>query len=271
MIEPEHPELPVGRQCELLGISRSAYYAHPSPRRNDELTIMHEIDRVYTAYPFYGYRRITQQLGRDGWQINHKRVARLMREMGLVSLAPGPCTSKPHPEHKVYPYLLRGEGIVRSDQVWCADITYVPMRTGYMYLMAILDWCSRFVLAWRLSNTLDVGFCLDALDEALSHGRPAIFNTDQGAQFTSDAFTGRLLAAGVQVSMDGRGRAYDNIIIERFWRNVKYEYLYLHSVETGRELHQGVHDYMEFYNHRRIHEALDYATPREAYQKESAA
>lgn len=271
MIEPEHPSLPLSRQCELLGISRSAFYAPAAPRRNDELELMHAIDRVYTECPFYGYRRITAHLGRHGWRTNHKRVFRLMREMGLASLAPGPMTSKPHPQHKVYPYLLRGMEIVRPDQVWCMDITYVPMRTGFMYLTAVLDWRSRFVLAWRLSNTLGLGFCLDALDEALSRGSPTIFNTDQGSQFTSEAFTSRLLGAGVQVSMDGRGRAYDNIIVERFWRNVKYEYLYLHAVGTGRELHQGIHNYMEFYNHRRVHESLDYATPDEVYQKEIVA
>jgi putative transposase len=226
---------------------------------------MNAIDKIYTGHPYYGYRRITWALTRDGWRVNHKRALRLMREMGIASIAPGPLTSKPHPEHKVYPYLLRDLKICRPNQVWCTDITYVPMRRGYMYLMAVLDWFSRFVLAWRLSNSLDVRFCLDALDDALSRGHPEIFNSDQGGQFTSKEFTGRLLDGGVKISMDGRGRAYDNIIAERFWRNVKYEHVYLHAPDSGTELQTGLAGYMGFYNTRRPHASLANAHPLDVY------
>lgn len=266
MIDREHPSLPVERQCELLGISRSGLYSAPPVVREDEESLMATIDRIYTDCPFYGYRRITAELRRRGSQVNHKRVLRLMREMHIASIAPGPLTSVPHPEHKKYPYLLRNVPIVRPDQVWCTDITYLPMARGHLFLTAILDWYSRHVLAWRLSNTCDVGFCVDALDEALSFGRkPEIFNSDQGSQFTSDEFTERLLGSGIQISMDGKGRALDNVIVERFWRNVKYEYVYLHAPATGQEMHVGLKNYMEFYGHRRGHETLNYAFPAEVY------
>lgn len=265
MIEPENPNLSVARQCELLGVSRASYYAAAPTADEPSLKVMNAIDKIYTDHPYYGYRRITWALGKLGCQVNHKRVLRLMRVMGIASIAPGPLTSKPHPEHKVYPYLLRDLKICRPNQVWCTDITYVPMRRGYMYLMAILDWFSRSVLAWRLSNCLDVCFCLEALDDALSRGRPDILNSDQGSQFTSNKFTSKLLDAGVEISMDGRGRAYDNIVVERFWRNVKYEYVYLMAPDNGRELHTGLADYMGFYNTRRPHASLDYAHPMDVY------
>jgi putative transposase len=272
MIDREQPSLLPGRQCELLGISRSGLYAAPGGVRASDEALMAAIDRIYTAYPFYGYRRITVELGRRGTRINHKRVMRLMRAMGIASIAPGPLTSVPHPQHKKYPYLLRNMPIVRPDQVWCTDITYLPMARGHLFLVAIMDWYSRHVLAWRLSNTCEVGFCLEALDEALSLGRkPEIFNSDQGSQFTRVEFTGRLLGQGIQISMDGKGRALDNVIVERFGRNVKYEYVYLHAPATGRELHQGLKDYMDFYGHRRIHEALQYAIPAEVYAARKSA
>lgn len=265
MIEPDNPTLSVSRQCELLGVNRSSYYAPATAADEGEIEQMNAIDKIYTDHPYYGYRRITWALTQGGWRINHKRVLRLMRVMGIASIAPGPLTSKPHPEHKVYPYLLRDLKICRPNQVWCTDITYVPMRRGYMYLVAVLDWFSRFVLAWRLSNSIDVRFCLDALDDALSRGRPEIFNSDQGGQFTSKDFTGKLVDAGVKISMDGRGRAYDNIIIERFWRNVKYEHVYLNAPDSGTELHAGLADYMGFYNTRRPHASLDNAHPKDVY------
>ncbi len=266
MIEREHASLSIERQCELLGVSRSGLYSVPEPIRDDEEGLMATIDKIYTTWPFYGYRRITAELFKRGNVVNHKRVLRLMRKMNIASIAPGPLTSTPHPEHKKYPYLLRNVPIVRPDQVWCTDITYLPMARGHLYLMAILDWYSRHVLAWRLSNTCEVGFCLDALDEALSLGRkPEIFNSDQGSQFTSEEFTGRLLGQGIQISMDGKGRALDNVIVERFWRNVKYEYVYLYAPATGLEMHQGLKNYMDFYCHRRGHETLQYAVPAAVY------
>ena len=212
------------------------------------------------------------ELFKRGTVVNHKRVLRLMRAMNIASIAPGPQTSVPHPQHKKYPYLLRNVPIVRPDQVWCTDITYLPMARGHLFLVAILDWYSRHVLAWRLSNTCDVGFCLEALDEALSLGRkPEIFNSDQGSQFTSEEFTGRLLGQGIQISMDGKGRALDNVIVERFWRNVKYEYVYLHAPATGLELHHGLKNYMDFYCHRRGHETLQYAVPSDVYDVKKTA
>lgn len=272
MIDREHPSLSLGRQCELLGISRSGLYAAPGGVRAGDEALMAAIDRIYTAYPFYGYRRITVELGRQGTPVNHKRVLRLMRAMNIASIAPGPQTSVPHPQHKKYPYLLRNVPIMRPDQVWCTDITYLPMARGHLFLVAILDWYSRHVLSWRLSNTCDVGFCLDALADALATGRkPEIFNSDQGAQFTSEDFTVRLLEQGIRISMDGKGRALDNVIVERFWRNVKYEHVYLHAAANGLELYRGLKNYMDFYCHRRIHEALQYAIPAEVYAARKSA
>jgi putative transposase len=202
----------------------------------------------------------------QGYGVNRKRVQRLMRQMGLEGLAPGPRTHRPGPEHTVYPYLLRGLQITQPDQVWCTDITYVPMPAGFMYLVAIMDWYSRYVLAWEVSNTLDVGFCLEALEAALAGGRPEFFNSDQGVQFTSTAFTHRLKEAGVRISMDGRGRVFDNIFVERLWRTIKYEEVYLKDYESGIELLEGLARYFEFYNHERLHQGLDYQTPAAVYQ-----
>lgn len=223
---------------------------------------MKEIDRIYTAWPFYGSRKIAEYLSlQHQTPFNRKRIQRLMQDMGIQGLAPGAMTSQPHPEHRVYPYLLRNLSIERVNQVWSTDITYIPMPKGYMYLVAVIDWYSRFVLSWALSNTQDVTFCLEALDQALSLGKPDIFNTDQGSQFTSESFTQKLLENEIRISMDGRGRALDNIFVERLWRSVKYENIYLNDYQTVRELHQGLKAYFEFYNRERLHQNLGYRTP----------
>jgi len=261
MIEPNHPDLSVRRQCELVGLSRATFYRQPSGETPFNLRLMRLIDEEYTRAPFYGYRKMTARLNMQGEEVNRKRVARLMRTMGLQALYPRPRTSIPHPQHKKYPYLLRGLSITRPNQVWSADITYVPMPTGFMYLVAVMDWFSRFVLAWQLSNTLDGLFCLDALQVALNQGKPDIFNTDQGAQFTANEFTGTLEAAQVQISMDGRGRAFDNIFIERLWRSVKYEDNYVKDYPTVPALEYGLSDYFQLYNYERPHQSLDYRTP----------
>ena len=236
MIEPEHPQLPVVRQCELVSISRSGFYHRPTGETALNLELMRLIDAQFLETPWYGSRQMARHLRRQGWRVGRKRVRRLMRQMGLVPIYPRPRTSVPHLEHRVYPYLLRDLAIERPNQVWCADVTYIPMRRGFLYLVAIMDWASRKVLAWRLSNTMDTEFCVAALEEALvRYGRPGIFNTDQGSQFTSLAFTDVLTAAGVRISMDGRGRWMDNVFIERLWRSLKYECVYLNVFETGSE------------------------------------
>jgi putative transposase len=232
---------------------------------------MRLIDELYLSTPFYGSRRIVKELKRQGHVLNRKRVQRLMRLMGLQAIYPRKRTTIPGAGHKIYPYLLRGVKIDRMNQVWSTDITYVPMRQGFMYLVAVMDWCSRYVLSWRLSNSLDGDFCLEALDEALSLGRPEVFNTDQGSQFTSMAFTGRLASTGVAISMDGRGRALDNVFIERLWRTMKYENIYLKEYATVDELIKGLTWYINFYNRRRLHQSLDYKTPWEVYQSGAAA
>ena len=262
--------LSIVRQCELLGLPRSSYYYQPAPASAENLHYMRLIDEQYLRTPFYGSRRMTVWLQGQGYVVNRKRVRRLMQLMGLEGVAPGPRTSRPHPQHKVYPYLLRGLAIERPDQVWCSDITYVPMPMGFMYLVVIMDWYSRYVLSWEISNTLDTGFCLDALEAALARQRPAIFNSDQGAQYTSRAFTDRLEAAAVQISMDGRGRVFDNIFVERFWRTLKYEDIYLKDYESVLALIQGVGDYIAFYNEQRPHQALDNLTPAAVYRGASA-
>ena len=226
---------------------------------------MREIDRIYTKWPFYGSPRITDELRGLAWCVNEKRIARLMRRMGLQAIVPGPHTSRPHPKHKVYPYLLRDLKIERADQVWCTDVTYIPMRRGFLYLVAVMDWYSRYVLAWELSNSLETTFCLAALEKALRKGRPGIFNTDQGAQFTSEAFTQRLLVRGIQISMDGKGRALDNIFVERLWRTVKYEEVYPSDYVDGIAAFEGLSRYFLFYNGRRRHQALKKKTPAEVY------
>ena len=227
--------------------------------------LMRLIDRLYLQRPFYGVPRMTDWLQTLGHAVNHKRVARLMRVMGLQAVVPGPHTSRRQPQHRVYPYLLRTLEVVRPNQVWCADITYVPMRRGFLYLVAVLDWYSRYVLAWALSNTLEALFCVEALDQALVIGRPEIFNTDQGAQFTGDAFTERLAGAGIRISMDGRGRALDNVFVERLWRSVKYEEVYLRDYDDGAEAGRGLRRYFSFYNTERRHQSLGRRTPAEVH------
>jgi putative transposase len=268
--EKAEPKLPLSRKCELLEVPRSSFYAQrnkPSSKpADDELTIILRIDRLYTDAPYYGSRRITALLQREGFNVNRKRVQRLMRQMGIMGVAPGIMTSKPHPEHKVYPYLLRNVVVTRPNQVWSTDITYLPLASGTMYLVAIIDWFSRKTLAYRCSNTLSADFCVAALEEAFNeHGTPEIFNSDQGSQFTSDAFIAALETRGVAISMDSRGRAFDNIFIERFWRSLKYEWLYLHSFDDVFSMKASLAEYIDVYNKRRPHEALDYQTPDECY------
>ncbi len=266
LVEFEHPDLSIRRQCELLGLSRSTFYYEPAGATPEDLRLMRLIDEQYTACPFYGSRRMTQWLTRRGEGVNRKRVQRLMRTMGLEAIYPKPRLSAAGRDHKIYPYLLRGVKVERPDQVWSTDITYVPMPSGFMYLAAVIDWYSRYVITWRLSNTLDGGFCLEMLEEALGSGCPEIFNNDQGVQFTAEAFTGRLLSAGVSVSMDGRGRALDNVFVERLWRSVKYEDIYIRGYETVPELQRGLARYFVFYNQERLHQSLGYETPLEVYR-----
>ena len=262
------PKLPLSRQCELAGVSRATVYR---PRvavsvDEDDLTLCALIDEEYTQHPFYGSRRMVVILLRQGWLVNRKRVQRLMRVMGLAGMAPGPSTTVRHPGHKVYPYLLRGVAVVRPNHVWSTDITYVRLARGFAYLVAVIDWYSRRVLSWRISNSMDASFCVDCLEEALiSHGKPDIFNTDQGVQFTSQAFTGVLLREGVAISMDGRGRALDNIFVERLWRNVKHEDVYLNGYATMGDLTVGLTRYFAFYNGERPHQSLNYQTPDVVY------
>jgi putative transposase len=256
----------VRRQCELLGLSRSSLYYEPAAETADNVRLMGLIDQEYTAHPFLGSRRLTQWLIEQGEAVNRKRVRRLMRVMGLEAIHPGPKLSAAGREHRVYPYLLRGVTVERADQVWSTDITYVPLACGFMYLAAVIDWFSRYVIAWRLSNTLDGSFCLEMLEEALSRGRPEVFNTDQGAQFTAAAWTGRLESAGVAVSMDGRGRWLDNVFVERLWRTVKYEDIYLWRYEAVPELRQGLGRYFPYYNEARPHQSLEYRTPASVYR-----
>ena len=256
----------VRRQCELLGLSRSSLYYEPGGEAAEDLRLMRRIDEQYTARPFYGSRRMTIRLNERGEEVNRKRVQRLMRVMGLEAIYPKPRLSLAGKGHRIYPYLLRGVTVERRDQVWSTDITYVPMASGFMYLAAVIDWYSRYVIAWRLSNTLDGAFCLEMLEEALRGGRPEIFNTDQGVQFTAAAFTGRLESAGVAVSMDGRGRALDNVFVERLWRSVKYEDIYIQGYDTVPGLHRGLARYFGFYNDERPHQSLGYRTPAAVYR-----
>jgi len=266
LIEPDHPRLSIVRQCELVSINRSSYYYQPTGESAQNLELMRLIDEQYLETPWYGARQMARHLRRQGHGVNRKRIGRLMRKMGLSAIYQKPNTSKPHPLHKIYPYLLRGMTIDRPNQVWCADISYIPMRRGFLYLVAIMDWSTRKVMSWRLSNTMDSDFCVAALEEALGrYGKPEIFNTDQGSQFTSDDFTGALKEAGIRISMDGKGRWMDNIMIERLWRSLKYECIYLHALETGSEVRQGLKRWIDFYNTRRPHSSLDDRTPDEAY------
>ena len=266
MIEPEYPQLSIVRQCELVSISRSGFYYRPAGETPLNLTLMRLIDAQFLEAPWYGSRQMARHLRREGYTVGRKRVRRLMAKMGLAPIYQRPRTTVPHPEHRIYPYLLRDRMIDRPNQVWCADITYIPMRRGFLYLVAIMDWASRKVLAWRVSNTMDVEFCLEALEEALARfGNPEIFNTDQGSQFTSPRFTAVLRDAEVRISMDGRGRWMDNVFIERLWRSLKYECIYLHAFETGSELRAGLQTWIGYYNARRPHSTLGGRTPDEAY------
>lgn len=264
----KNAKISIRRQCELLGLTRSGLYYKPVNETEMNLKLMNMIDAYHTEIPFYGSRRMTEYLRHQGYDVNRKRTQRLMAKMGIEAIYPKKDLSKRHPEHRVFPYLLREVDICRRDQVWSTDITYIRMARGFLYLVAIMDWYSRYVLSWRLSNTLDTCFCLEALDEALAgYGPPEIFNSDQGCQFTSVEFTGRVLKAGVQISMDGRGRAFDNIFIERLWRAVKYEEVYLHDYEDGLEAKSRLGWYFDFYNFERYHQSLEYQTPAIVYGK----
>ena len=268
LVETSKPKLSIVRQCGLLGISRSGRYYQPTGENAESLALMRLIDEAYLDCPYYGARQMMRHLLRLGHKAGRHRVARLMRKMGLAAIWQKPSTSKPGKGHKIYPYLLRGLAITRPNQVWCMDITYIPMRKGFLYLAAVMDWRSRRVLSWRLSNTMDVAFCIEALQEALlHHGKPEIFNTDQGSQFTSAAFTQVLKDAGIAISMDGRGRWMDNVFIERLWRSLKYECVYLHAFETGQDLHAGLSRYIHHYNGARPHSSLAGRTPDEVYHQ----
>ena len=268
MITRHHPDLSLSRQCRVLSISRSSFYSAPKGERPENLALMRRIDALFLKYPFYGSRQMARQFRRDCVRVGRHRVRRLMRLMGLEAIYQAPRTCAPHPVHRIYPYLLKGMAIERPDQVWCADITYIPVQRGFLYLVAIMDWATRHVLDWRLSNTMDAGFCVAALEEALARfGKPEIFNTDQGSQFTSYAFTSVLRDAEVRISMDGRGRWMDNVFIERLWRSLKYECVYLHAFETGSELRAGLGRWITYYNTQRPHSGLAGRTPVEAYRR----
>jgi putative transposase len=258
----------VRQQCELLGISRGAYYYEPRPESAENLAILRRLDELHLERPVYGSLRLAAQLRREGWEVNRKRVMRLMALMGMAAIYPKKATSQPGEGHQIYPYLLRGKEVSGPDQVWCADVTYIPMRYGFMYLVAVMDWWSRYVLAWRLSNTLEAAFCVWAWQAALKNGTrpPVISNTDQGSQFTSAAYVEAVEEVGTRVSMDGRGRCLDNVFIERLWRSVKYEEIYLRDYQDGLELEDGLFRWFAHYNDERPHQALGYATPRETYR-----
>ena len=261
------PDLSIRRQCDLLRVCRSGFYYKPAGQDPEELALMKRIDELHLEHPFLGSRKVSHALRAEGKQVNRKATQRLMRLMGIESVAPKPNTSKPTPEHPIYPYLLRNLKICRPNQVWATDITYIPMAHGFAYLVAIIDWHSRFVLSWRLSNTMDTSFCQEALEEALERfGRPEIFNSDQGSQFTSDAFTGRLRKEGIAISMDGRGRCIDNVFVERLWRSLKYEEVFLHAYDDMREAKAGIDGYLDYFNCRRQHQALGYQTPDSHYR-----
>src|SRR6516165_10685013 len=268
LVERETPALPVSQQCRLLAVSRSSVYRRPAEVGEEDCTIMALIDRQYLARPYYGSRRMAAWLATQGYLVNRKRVQRLMHLMGLVAIYQRPNTSKAAAEHKIYPYLLGGLSIERVNQVWCSDVTYIPMAKGFLYLVVVMDWVSRAVLAWRLSNTLGADFCVEALEEALSrYGRPDIFNTDQGSQFTSDDFTGTLKDHGIMISMDGKGRCMDNIFVERLWRSLKYEEVYLNAYATVAQARTGIGAWLSFYIEERQHQSLGYRTPRQIYQE----
>jgi putative transposase len=270
-LDRSHPDLSIRRQCRMMNLARSGVYRAPSPANDNDLEAMRRIDALFTERPFFGARRIARTLSEDGFPIDRKRVRRLMRKMGIEALGPKPKTTKPAPGHKIYPYLLRDLKIERTGHVWAADITYIPIGKGFLYLVAVIDWASRAVLSWRLSNTMDASFCVEALEEALArYGRPEIFNTDQGSQFTGAAFTSVLIDAGVRISMDGRGRWMDNVFIERLWRSLKHEDVYLKGYADGLEARAGIGEWIAFYNERRLHQGLGYRTPMKVFREGSA-
>ena len=266
MIERVNPNLSITRQCRLLSVGHSSFYYATKGESEANLALMRRLDALFLKYPFFGSRQMVRRLRRDGLRVGRHRVRRLMRLMGLEAIYQAPRTSDPHPQHRIYPYLLRNLEVTRPNHVWCADITYIPVQRGFLYLVAIMDWATRHVLAWRLSNSMDTGFCIEALNEALSnYGKPQIFNTDQGSQFTSLAFTGALKDIGIRISMDGRGRFMDNIFIERLWRSLKYEAVYLHELTDGFRAERVIAEWIGFYNTERPHSALAGQTPAEAY------
>jgi len=266
MIDRSHSKLSLSAQCQVLQLSRASLYYRPKGESAETLALMRRIDELFMQYPFYGSRQIVRHLAREGVRVGRHRVRRLMRLMGVQAVYQAPRTSQPHPEHRTYPYLLRDLAIIRANHVWCTDITYVPMQRGFLYLVAVMDWATRKVLAWKLSNTMDTGFCVEALDDALAdHGRPEIFNSDQGSQFTSAEFTGRLLGAEIKISMDGRGRCMDNIFIERLWRSLKYEAVCLVEMSDGFHAERVIGEWIAFYNGVRPHSSLGGRTPDEAY------
>lgn len=266
LLEPDHESISVRRQCELLGLPRSTAYYAPIPESDENLELMKAIDAIYLDNPSYGSRSLTAVLVNEGWEANRKRVQRLMRLMAIAGVMPKRNLSKPSPGHRVFPYLLRNVSVSRPDQVWSTDITYVPLRGGFVYLTAVMDWYSRYVLSWKLSNRLEGSFCLEALDAALAQGKPEVFNTDQGTQFTSAAFVNRLLDRSVAVSMDGRGRALDNVFIERLWRSVKYQEIYLRDYATTADVEEGLKLWFAKYNHERPHQSLENWTPAKVYE-----
>jgi putative transposase len=267
LIERTDPQLSVRRQCELLGLARSTVYYEHRPQSEEDLCLMRLLDEQYTQTPFYGVRRMTQWLRSEGYGVNPKRVRRLLRKMGLWAIYPGPSTSKAAPGHRIYPYLLRNVPIQEVNQVWSTDITYIRMHRGFCYLVAVIDWFSRYVLSWEVATSLEASFCLEALDQALAAGsaRPRVFNSDQGVQFTSLDFTARLLAEEISISMDGRGRALDNIFVERLWRSVKQEEVYIRDYQNVGDAVNGLGRYFDFYNHQRLHQSLSYRTPAQVY------
>jgi putative transposase len=265
-IDFENDELSVREQCRLLGIQRSSIYYEPQPETEENLQLMRLIDEEHLTHPARGSRQMVGFLESQGFGVNRKRVQRLMRKMGIEGISPRPRTTVRNTGHQAYPYLLRDLKIERPNQVWCSDITYIPMRHGFMYLVAVLDWYSRHVLSWRLSNSMDADFCVEALDDALQFATPEIFNTDQGSQFTSREHTEKLKSHGVAISMDGKGRAIDNVMIERLWRTVKYEDIYLKDYATGTDLFKGLESYFDFYTRERKHSSLDHQTPAEVYR-----
>jgi putative transposase len=265
LVERGNPKISVRRQCELLGIHRSGLYYEPVEESEENLQLMRLLDEQYTRTPFYGSRKMTEWLTSQGHEVNRKRVSRLMGQLGIQAVYPKPKLSQPGEGHRIYPYLLRGATVDRVNQVWSTDITYIRMAQGFLYLVAVMDWFSRFVLSWSLSLTMEVEFCVEALRRALRRGRPDIFNSDQGSQFTSEKFTGELAARQIAISMDGRGRCMDNIFVERLWRSLKYEEVYLKDYASVPEARVGIGRYFQFYNHERLHQSLDYRTPAEIY------